>query len=127
MSWFFRMGIYAFPLCLLALLVVGLIVTRAVQALGAGGARRPAAQDLNPILFWGAVAAVLGFLGQYHGMYNGLRAIAAADALSPYIIAQGLAESFLTTIFGLTTLVVAALAWFGLGALQRRRAGGGGA
>lgn len=114
-GFFFQMGIFRFPLLLLALVVLVLIGLRARQILA--GTRA----DLNPILFWGAVAAVMGFLGQYLGMYHGLRAIAKASALSPQVIAQGLAESFTTTLFGLVVFLVAALAWFGLGALARRK------
>ena len=123
MNWFSEMGFYGYPLVLLALVVFVLIVLRAVQMLGSGAGSHPNFRTgLNAILFWGAIAAVMGFLGQYHGMYHGLRAIAAADALSPFVIARGLAESFTTTLFGLVTFLVSALAWFTLGALHRRAA-----
>jgi drug/metabolite transporter (DMT)-like permease len=113
------MGLFRFPLMLLALVVVVLIVVQALKARRAGRA------EPNPILFWGAVAAVLGFLGQYLGMYHSLRVISQATKLSPQLMAQGLAESFTTTLFGLVVFVVAALAWFGLGAWNRRQPGTG--
>ena len=114
-GFFLQMGPFRFPMLLLALVVLVLIVLRARQ-IGSRGK-----VDLTPILFWGALAAVLGFLGQYLGMYHGLRAIAAASAISPTVIAQGLAQSFTTTLFGLAIFVVAAVAWFGLGAVDSRR------
>lgn len=126
MNWFHQMGLYGWPLLLLAIVVAVLIIVRGVQARGSRANDPGLRNGLNSILFWGAIAALIGFLGQYHGMYNGLNAIAAADELSPFVIARGLAQSFTSVIFGLTTFLFAALAWFVLGAAQRRRIGNGG-
>jgi biopolymer transport protein ExbB/TolQ len=107
------MGIYRFPMIIIALAIAVLIVRKVIdlyirkdlppQKLEAG---------LHAILFWGAVSAVLGFLGQITGIYNALGAIMRATAISPSVIAQGFAESFTTTIFGIEILLVSAIVWF---------------
>jgi biopolymer transport protein ExbB/TolQ len=79
-----------------------------------------ATNGINAILFWGALSAILGLLGQSSGLYNSLNVIAQAQAISPNLVAQGFAESFSTTIIGLTTLVLSAVAWFALNAWKRR-------
>ena len=73
---------------------------------------------------WGAVSAVFGFPGQIKGLYNALNVIARAAEISPQITAMGFAESFTTTLYGLTTLLVAAILWFVLNARYRRLAAG---
>jgi biopolymer transport protein ExbB/TolQ len=69
---------------------------------------------LHGILFWGAISAVLGVLGQISGIYNALHAIVRATEIDPRIIFMGFAESFTTTLYGLTTLVLSAVIWFTL-------------
>ncbi len=120
-GFFFQMGPYAIPLVLLAIVVAVLTVLRAGQVSKACCGNETNLQEgINAIVFWGSVAAVLGFLGQFQGMYNGLRAMAAATELSPFVIAGGLAESFSTTLFGLIIFLFSALAWFTLGTMARR-------
>jgi biopolymer transport protein ExbB/TolQ len=126
-DYFLKMGIFAWPLLLLALVLAVLIVRRAVQLTSDGTEDEAGFRTgLNAILFWGAVAAVIGFVGQYSGMYNGLNAISRATEISPALVALGLAESITTTLFGLGLFLVSAVAWFTLGALHRRRLGGRG-
>jgi len=124
-SYFFEMGIFGFPLVFLAMVIAFLIVKKAVDLLARPGLAPPDREKgIGAILFWGAIGALLGVLGQLTGIYNALRAIVQADAISPKVCAIGLAESFTTTLFGLTLLLVAALAWAALHAGNRRRAAG---
>ncbi len=115
-----KMGPFGIVLILMALAILVLIAVQLSRVLMGDAATRRRGNP-NAILFWGALAAVLGFLGQYMGMYNGLQAIARASAISPSVVAMGLAESFTTTLFGLVIFVLSAVAWFVLGALDRRR------
>ncbi|MGD8395265.1 MAG: MotA/TolQ/ExbB proton channel family protein, partial [Candidatus Eiseniibacteriota bacterium] len=78
---------------------------------------------IHAILFWGVLAALLGFLGQTTGLYKALTVIAGAREISPVMVAQGFAESLTTTLFGMVLLVLSAVAWFGLHAAYRRVAG----
>lgn len=75
---------------------------------------------LNGILFWGCMAAVLGLLGQFSGLWHALGAISKADIISPRMIAMGLRESFSTTIMGLVILALASLIWFALKVLSHK-------
>jgi biopolymer transport protein ExbB/TolQ len=75
---------------------------------------------LNGILFWGALSAVVGVLGQFSGLWHALNAISQAEAISPRLVARGLMESFSTTIFGLAILALSALVWFALKSWTRR-------
>lgn len=78
---------------------------------------------INAILFWGIFGAVAGLLGQANGIYLSLRAIGRATEISPAVIMEGAAVSFLTTIMGLLLLLGSALAWMALRSLYRRRFG----
>ena len=116
-----QMGFYAWPLFLIAITIVGLtglVVWRLARNRSVD--RERTAYAINAILFWGGVAAVLGVLGQFHGIYQALNVIAQATEISPPIIWQGLAVSFTTTLAGLATLVIAALIWVTLQAVYRR-------
>ena len=110
----------------LLILVVVLIVRKAVQLYGGSApAKEESERGLHAILFWGVFCSVMGVYGQLAGIYRALGAIAAATDISPAIIAQGLAVSFLPTLFGLVVMMLAGLAWFVLLARSRRLGTGG--
>ena len=69
-------------------------------------------RGLHAILFWGAFCAVLGVYSQLAGIYRALNAIIHASEISPSVIAEGLAISFHTTLFGLIVFMLAGVAWF---------------
>jgi len=120
--YFFAMGPYGWPLMLL--LVVNVVLAIVVAVRLADRTRRPdaaLANRLNAILFWGAIGMVLGFLGQYAGIYRALHAILGASEISPRIVAIGFAESFTTTLFGLQLFIASAIAWFVLSSRYRKR------
>jgi biopolymer transport protein ExbB/TolQ len=96
--------------------VIAFLVVRKVVPLAKGTVQPGPAWEsgLNAILFWGAFAAVLGFLGQCFGIYNAMRAIQQADVISPTITAIGFFISFTSTMIGLTILAISALCWFAL-------------
>lgn len=113
MTGFFReMGFYAWPLTLIAVAVVGLSVRAAFRLRQAGPEEvAPTEHTVNAVLFWGCVAAIVGVLGQFHGIYQALKVISMAEAVSPAVIWGGLAVSFSSTLAGLTILLFAALLW----------------
>ena len=122
MSFFQEMGVYFWPLALIALAVIGLALRSAARLRG----NRPeetalVEHTINAVLFWGFVAAVVGVLGQFHGIYQALKVISAAGEVSPAIVWGGLAVSFSTTLAGLGILLAAALLWAALrGGLHHR-------
>lgn len=116
-------GIFGIPLIFIAIVIIVLCIVSAVRLMNASRETAPRlVNGIHAILFWGAVSAVLGFLGQHSGLYNALSVIGRAKEISPQMVARGFAESFTTTIFGLTILVISALAWFGLLAWYRKTA-----
>jgi biopolymer transport protein ExbB/TolQ len=86
----------------------------------AGGTRSGIENRINAILFWGAFGAGVGLLGQATGIYLALRAVGSAPEISPPIVMEGFAISFVTTIVGLIFFLVSALVWFALRAIHRR-------
>ena len=105
-------GSFGIPLTILTLLLVALIVRASWQT--RRGADRPGATTDGgraAILFWGFVAAILGFLGQCAALYRALVTVVGAEALSPSVIAEGFAASFVTTLWGVGLLLIAGLAW----------------
>jgi len=122
MNFFREMGFYFWPLTLIAVSVVALTVRAATRFQQAGPEDlAPIEHTVNAVLFWGCVAAVVGVLGQFHGIYQALKAMSMASAVSPPIIWGGLAVSFSSTLAGLGILLVAALSWIALrGRLNRR-------
>jgi len=110
---FLSMGPIAWPLMIIAIANLVLVFWRASQLVGDSPKPGPAVEaGINAILFWGVVALLLGYLGQYSGMYRSLTVVARAGVISPGMVALGIAESITTTIFGLMILVVSSIAWF---------------
>jgi biopolymer transport protein ExbB/TolQ len=117
-------GPWGIVLTALLILIVGLIIWSSASLFGSGEKVGPKLKNrINAILFWGACAAVIGLLGQANGIYLALRAISRASEISPPIVMEGFAISFLTTIMGLLLLLVSALAWWGLRSIHTRKLG----
>jgi len=53
-----------------------------------------------------SLAPLLGFTGTVSGMINAFNNIAAANDISPSIVADGIAEALLTTLFGLIVAMI---------------------
>ena len=119
MSGFFaQMGIWAYPMLLVALLLAGQIL-RVVTGLkkketGQG------APSAGAILVWGALAGVLGFLGTAVGISLAAGVIETASSLSPGVIAGGVKVALSTTVFGLALFAVALVAWLLVRLLEGR-------
>ncbi|RKY61323.1 MAG: MotA/TolQ/ExbB proton channel family protein [Candidatus Neomarinimicrobiota bacterium] len=52
------------------------------------------------------VAPMLGFTGTVSGMVNAFQDIAAANNISPAVVASGISEALLTTLFGLVVAII---------------------
>jgi biopolymer transport protein ExbB/TolQ len=114
-------GLYMFPLLILAVVILVLTVKKALDLFVREGLERDELErGLGAILFWGCVAAVLGILGQLQGQYISLRVISQAGVISPNLVAEGLAVSLITTLFGLIQLAFAGIAWFTLSTRLQR-------
>ena len=53
-----------------------------------------------------SIAPMLGFTGTVSGMVGAFDAIAAANDISPAIVASGISEALLTTLFGLVVAMI---------------------
>lgn len=73
------------------------------KAIGSAGTIEMAFLERN--LIWlgtiSTIAPLLGFTGTVSGMVGAFEDIAAADDISPSIVAGGISEALLTTLFGL--------------------------
>jgi hypothetical protein len=101
------------PIVLLAGVILVLFLWNLVAMFSSGGGppgRRR--QSIDSILFWGGVAAVLGFLGQWIGIHRLSQVVAERGIVNPQMVAYGLSESLLTPIAGMMVLVIAGCIWF---------------
>ncbi|MBT8397794.1 MAG: hypothetical protein HKO65_09945 [Gemmatimonadetes bacterium] len=108
-------GMFGPVLTVLGLVVVFLSLKAAWAATERAETSRKVLRDrTNAVLFWGAAAAVLGFLGQCQGTYLALNEIISAPELSPQVVAEGFVISFIPTLFGLGILAFSGVAWVSL-------------
>lgn len=125
LRFFMEAGPFIFPVLLLGMVVV-VLASWNTLVLVAGSEKNALRRrhSIDSILFWGGLAAVLGFLGQWVGIGKLTRYIAEQGVVNPPAVAYGISESMLTTVTGMVVLVVAAFLWFflrmGLWARQGR-------
>lgn len=112
MTFFAQMGPFQAPMLVLAAVVIGLAGWRAMQLFGSAGPAPSIEGGINSVLFWGVVAALVGFLGFFSGVYASLNGVLRMQSPGPGYIAKGVAESLTVSIAGLAILVIAAIAWF---------------
>jgi hypothetical protein len=114
-------GFYLWPLLLICVVIAALSLINAVRLMSwRRDSHRRVSASINAVLYWGVVSAVIGFLGQWTGIYKGLTMIARHGLGSPQALWIGIAESCQTAILGLGILLVAGLLWFMLHSYQRR-------
>jgi CubicO group peptidase (beta-lactamase class C family) len=105
-------GPFGIALAILGGVILALSIRAAVTGLGNQREGGAALKDqANAILFWGSASAILGFLGQCHGTYLALGVILSAPEISPSIVAEGFAISFIPTLFGLALFAFSFTAW----------------
>ena len=113
-----------FPVILLVLVIAGLGVVNAVALIRRKSAAPSRRNSIDAILFWGSVAALIGFLGQWLGIMKIISVIVEHGVVSPNMVVLGLSESLLTPVAGMFVFVVSAFLWFflrvGLWTKERR-------
>lgn len=106
-------GPLIFPLLMLGLVILLLAGWNAIALfVSKGTSTDRRRQGIDSILFWGGIAAVLGFLGQWIGIGRMTRVVAERGIVSPQAVVYGISESLLTPISGMIVLVMAAFLWF---------------
>ena len=120
----YEAGPVIFPLMLLALVVLTLALWNGLVLLIKGSSTAGRRHSIDAILFWGSVAAILGFLGQWIGITRMVVAIGKQGVVNPPAVVMGLSESLLTTVSGMVVFTVSAFLWFflrvGLWTTERR-------
>ena len=118
-------GPLIWPVILLVFVIFGLVIKNAVALIGKRGEPTSRRHSIDAVLFWGGVAAVIGFLGQWLGVMRLITVIFERGVVSPDMVVYGLSESLLTPVAGMFVLVISAFLWFflrvGLWSVERRR------
>lgn len=118
----FHMGIYRWPMILIFFVVLILILKKLVDLYVMRDlSQKKVRWGINAIIFWGGLGLALGLLGQVNALWLALQEIMEASDISPTIVLIGYYLSFSTTFFGLMTFIVAALGWWLLRSLVRRK------
>ncbi|HMB91856.1 MAG TPA: MotA/TolQ/ExbB proton channel family protein [Rhodothermales bacterium] len=106
-------GPFMWPLVLIALVLMGLSIKKAIDLFQRTD---QSAEDLKKGLqaIWqlGLFCFFWGLLSQAVGLYQMLSAVEAAGDVSPALLAGGLKVSLIAPIFGLIILVVSLVVWF---------------
>jgi len=112
-EFFLRGGEFMWLLLLISLVIVTLTIKKIYELFVS---KESNSEDLesgiNAIIFWGAISALIGVLGQLSGIYAALAAIINASDISPQIVMMGFQMSFISTLTGFVILLCAALIWF---------------
>lgn len=106
-------GIMMWPMLAVAIGIL-VLAARAAARLHGGGPPADVDRWLQAILFWGAMAVLLGLLGTIVGVVVMAQAISLAGSVEPPLVWSGFAVSLTTLVFGLLIFLFAAFAWFGL-------------
>jgi len=109
---------------LLSLVILVLTLFNVLRLLGVGelGMAR-LGRSVDAILFWGAVTAVIGFMGTWSGLLLAFRLMARYGLSKPQALFMGISEAHITTAVGLGILLIAGFLWLGLRAwIERRKA-----
>ena len=115
-------GPYKIPLAGIFLIVLILIIYALYLKVRKAEPDHQALQrSLNTLLVVGSFNLALGMVGQITGIWDAIDAIKAAGDINPDIVMTGIKISFGTTIFGLATFMLAALAWLLLTYLPVRK------
>lgn len=118
---FVMAGPFIFPQILLIVVVVALAVVNAVRLHGSGAVGPERLRSVDTILFWGAVTAVIGFMGTWLGLLKGVRSMKMYGLSSVQDLFTGLSEAHITTVVGLGVLLLAGFLWFGFRTWIERR------
>jgi len=115
-------GYIMYPLTFCALAVL-FLATRAAWRIWGGGAGTPRAilAQVDGILFWGSYAVVVGVLGTVVGIAVSAQAVEAVGEVPTQLLWGGIKVALIPTIFGLLYFLGAALIWFGLRYVLRKR------
>lgn len=106
-------GVMMWPLLATAAGILWLSARTAMRLAGGDRSRiEEAGRGLQAILFWGAMAAVLGLLGTVVGIIVMTQMIQLADTVEPRLVWAGVGVTLITLLFGLLVFLLSAVSWF---------------
>ena len=112
-QFFMEGGMMMWFLLILAILIIVLSVRKAIQLSGKQELPKSVLETgINAIIFWGALAAIIGFFSHYLGVYYAMQAISRANDISPAIVAYGYSMSLITILSGLMIFLISFVLWF---------------
>ena len=115
-------GYIMYPLSFCALAVAFLSARAAWRIWGRGDATPGAIRaQVDGILFWGSYAVVVGLLGTVVGIAVSAQAVEAIGEVHTQLVWAGIKVALIPTIFGLLYFLGAALVWFALRYVLRKR------
>lgn len=115
-------GPFLWPQVLLLIVILVLSLVNVLRLLGVGGGDAARlARSVNAILFWGAVTAVIGFMGTWSGLLKAFQVLSEYGLGKPQSVYMGLSEAHITTAVGLGILLLAGFLWFGFRVWIERR------
>jgi len=111
-QFFISGGSMMWILLLFFLIIIGLTIKKSIDLFYRKDLSQISLKSgLNAIAFWGGISMILGFLWHFWGILLAMRAIAAANDVSPSIVAGGLAVSLVPIIFGILIFLFSGIAW----------------
>lgn len=114
MRFFTEMGFMAYPLTIVALLLV-IEIVRATRAVTRADSSAPeAAARIHVVLVWGVLGAALGILGTLVGVSVAADFLERAGSVSPGLVWGGIRVALSTAIVGMLLLGIASIAWLAL-------------
>ena len=112
-QFFLSGGTMMWLLLIITIVIIALSVRKIIQLYGKQDLSKITLESgINAIVFWGAIAAIIGFLSHYLGLYYAMNAIMRANDISPAIVAGGYAVSLITILSGLTIFICSLIIWF---------------
>jgi len=109
---FIKGGSMMWLLLIIFVIILILIVKKSIELFGKGDlSKQKLKAGLNAIPFWGSICFILGFLWHFWGLMLAMSAIAEANDVSPSIVANGLAVSMISIIFGILVFLFSGIAW----------------
>jgi hypothetical protein len=100
------------PVILLLAVIAILAIINAVSLIRGKGAAASRRGSIDAILFWGSVAALLGFLGQWLGVMKLITVMVEHGLGNPNMVVLGVSESLQTPLGGMFVFVISAFLWF---------------
>ena len=111
-QFFIKGGSMMWLLLIIFIVILILVVKKAVELIGGEDVSpQKMKAGLNAIPFWGSICFILGFLWHFGGLMRAMSAIAEANDVSPSIVANGLAVSMISIIFGILVFLFSGISW----------------